>query len=33
LRLSVIAIVLSVVALMLSEWLQRAQRRAKGQDA
>jgi len=34
LRLSVIAIVLSVMALMLSEWLvQRAQRRAKGQDA
>jgi molybdate transport system permease protein len=34
LRLSIIAIVLSVVALMLSEWfVQRAQRRAKGQDA
>jgi len=34
LRLSIIAIVLSVLALMLSEWLvQRDQRRAKGQDA
>ena len=34
LRLSIIAIVLSVIALMLSEWLvQRAQRRAKGRDA
>jgi molybdate transport system permease protein len=34
LRLSVIAIVLSLVALMLSEhFVQRAQRRAKGQDA
>ena len=34
LRLSIIAIALSVLALMLSEWfVQRAQRRAKGQDA
>ena len=34
LRLSMIAIVLSVVALMLSEYfVRRAQRRAKGQDA
>jgi molybdate transport system permease protein len=34
LRLSVIAVALSVVALMLSEWMvQRAQRRAKGYDA
>ena len=34
LRLSIIAIVLSVLALMLSEYfVQRAQRRAKGQDA
>jgi len=34
LRLSVIAIVLSLIALMLSEWLvQRAQRHAKGHDA
>jgi molybdate transport system permease protein len=33
-RLSVIAIVLSLLALMLSEWLvQRAQRHAKGRDA
>jgi molybdate transport system permease protein len=34
LRLSIIAIVLSLLALMLSEWLvQHAQRRAKGRDA
>jgi molybdate transport system permease protein len=34
LRLSIIAIVLSLLALMLSEWLvQHAQRRAKGHDA
>ncbi|MEO7728577.1 MAG: molybdate ABC transporter permease subunit [Burkholderiales bacterium] len=34
LRLSIIAIVLSIIALMLSEWfVQRAQRRAKGRDA
>jgi len=34
LRLSIIAIVLSLVALMVSEWLvQRAQRHAKGRDA
>ena len=33
LRLSIIAIVLSVIALMLSEWLvRRSQRRARGQD-
>jgi molybdate transport system permease protein len=33
LRLSIIAIVLSLIALMLSEWLvQRAQRRARGRD-
>ena len=33
LRLSMIAIVLSVIALMLSEWLvRRSQRRARGQD-
>jgi molybdate transport system permease protein len=34
LRLSIIAIVLSIIALMLSEWfVRRAQRRAKGHDA
>ncbi|NBR29957.1 MAG: molybdate ABC transporter permease subunit [Betaproteobacteria bacterium] len=33
LRLSIIAIVLSIIALMLSEWLvRRSQRRARGQD-